>query len=73
MAEGSGAPAADRLAERLEAARALAGEQGLAGLLIGVGAELRYLTAYTALPLERLTMLVLPATGPAALVVPRLE
>ena len=35
--------------------------------------SLRWLTGYAAMPLERLTMLVLPAEGPATLVVPRLE
>ena len=34
---------------------------GLDALLIGVGAELRYLTGYLAMPLERLTLLVMPA------------
>jgi Xaa-Pro aminopeptidase len=42
-------------------------------LLLSVGADLPYLTGYEAMPLERLTMLVLPATGDAHLVVPRLE
>jgi Xaa-Pro aminopeptidase len=42
-------------------------------LLIGVGADLVYLTGYTAMPLERLTMLVLGRGGPAVLVAPRLE
>jgi Xaa-Pro aminopeptidase len=60
-------------AERLGRARAGAADRGVAGLLIGVGADLRYLTGYAAMPLERLTMLVLPADGPATLVAPRLE
>nr|MBA3235329.1 M24 family metallopeptidase [Chloroflexota bacterium] len=38
-----------------------------------VGADLRYLTGYPAMPLERLTMLVIPAAGSASLVAPRLE
>src|SRR4051812_27525293 len=42
-------------------------------LLLSVGADLPYLTGYEAMPLERLTMLVLPAVGDAHLVVPRLE
>jgi Xaa-Pro aminopeptidase len=42
-------------------------------LLIGVGADLVYLTGYIAMPLERLTMLVLPRTGTPALFAPRLE
>jgi Xaa-Pro aminopeptidase len=63
----------ERHAARLEAARRLARDAGLAGILVGVGADLRYLTGYTALPLERLTLLVLPIDGPARLIVPRLE
>ena len=42
-------------------------------LLLSVGPDLPYLTGYEAMPLERLTMLVLPVTGDARLVVPRLE
>ena len=42
-------------------------------MLVGVGADLAWLTGYHAMPLERLTMLVLPAEGRATLVVPRLE
>src|SRR4051794_39582888 len=42
-------------------------------LLLWVGPALPYLTGYEAMPLERLTMLVLPAEGDATLVVPRLE
>src|ERR1044071_6729082 len=42
-------------------------------LLLSVGPDLPYLTGYEAMPLERLTMLVLPQEGDATLVVPRLE
>jgi Xaa-Pro aminopeptidase len=42
-------------------------------LFLGVGAPLPYFTGYEAMPLERLTMLVLPQRGDATLVVPRLE
>ena len=49
-------PGAARRGARVEADRA-----GLDALLIGVGADLRYLAGYEALPLERLTLLVLPA------------
>jgi Xaa-Pro aminopeptidase len=58
---------------RLATAQAAAVSAGLSALLIPPGADLRYLTGYDALPLERLTCLVLPARGPATLVVPRLE
>lgn len=60
-------------AERLELAREAAVAAGLDALLISPGADLRYLTGYHALPLERLTCLVVPAEGDAFLVVPALE
>ena len=66
---------AERYAERLAAVRREAAAAGLDAVLIGVGAELRYLTGYAAMPLERLTMLVLPAAegSAATLIAPRLE
>lgn len=64
---------ASRFADRLAAARDLAGTAGIEAILVGVGADLRYLAGYPAMGLERLTMLVVPARGAAALVVPRLE
>jgi Xaa-Pro aminopeptidase len=42
-------------------------------VLLSVGADLPYLTGYEAMPLERLTMLVLPRHGDVRLVVARLE
>ena len=48
-------------------------ELGVDVLLLSVGPDLPYLTGYEAMPLERLTMLVLPREGDATLVVPRLE
>jgi len=65
-------PAA-RYGERIAALQALASESGLAAVVVGVGADMRYLAGYAAMPLERLTMLVVPATGPFTLVAPRLE
>ncbi|HEY7937041.1 MAG TPA: Xaa-Pro peptidase family protein [Candidatus Limnocylindrales bacterium] len=62
-----------RFAERIAEAARLSAEAGLDACLIGVGADLRYLTGYAAMPLERLTMLAVPARGSAFLVVPRLE
>ena len=62
-----------RFAERIERARAAVRARGLDALLVGVGPDLVYLAGYAALPLERLTMLVLPADGPVTLLVPRLE
>ena len=64
---------ASRFAARLAAAQDLAERAGLAAILVGVGADLRYLAGYQAMPLERLTMLVIPARGSWSLVVPRLE
>jgi Xaa-Pro aminopeptidase len=46
---------------------------GVDALLVGPGADLRYLTGYHALPLERLTLLVARADGQHTLVVPQLE
>ncbi|MGH9097223.1 MAG: aminopeptidase P family N-terminal domain-containing protein, partial [Acidimicrobiales bacterium] len=42
-------------------------------LLLSLGADLPWLTGYEAMPLERLTMLILPVTGDPVLVVPALE
>ncbi len=60
-------------ATRIERARARMRELGVDVLLLSTGADLPYLTGYEAMPLERLTMLVLPADDDAVLVVPRLE
>jgi Xaa-Pro aminopeptidase len=65
-------PAA-RYAERLARASEASGSAGLAAMLIGVGSDLRYLTGYEAMPLERLTLLVLVPGRPPFIVVPRLE
>jgi Xaa-Pro aminopeptidase len=64
---------AGRFATRLANASRLAAERDVTALLIGVGADLRYLTGYVAMALERLTMLAVPAEGSAVLVAPRLE
>ena len=42
-------------------------------LLVSVGRDLPYLSGYEAMPLERLTMLVVPKNGDVTLVVPRME
>ncbi|MFD4523823.1 M24 family metallopeptidase [Streptomyces sp. NPDC058470] len=60
-------------ADRLDEARRATARAGLDALLISPGADLRYLTGYDALPLERLTCLVLPAEGDPFLLVPALE
>ena len=64
---------ATNVAERLARAQAGLRSNGAAALLVGIGADLRYLTGYTAHALERLTMLVVPASGASTLVAPRLE
>jgi Xaa-Pro aminopeptidase len=59
--------------DRVDRVRARLAELELDAVLLSVGPDLPYLTGYEAMPLERLTMLVLPAEGDATLVVPRLE
>src|SRR3954451_13028391 len=58
--------------ERMDRVRAAMAEREVDVLLLSVGPDLPWLTGYEAMPLERLTMLVLPVDGAAALVVPRL-
>ena len=60
-------------AERLARARKEQAERGVDALLLGPSPDLEYLTGYRPPALERLTMLVLPASGEARLVVPALE
>lgn len=60
-------------ADRVARTRARMDELGVDVLLLSVGPDLPYLTGYEAMPLERLTMLVLPRDGDPRLVVPRLE
>lgn len=59
--------------DRLGLAQEATAAAGLDALLITPGADLRYLTGYQAMPLERLTCLVVPAAGDPLLVVPLLE
>ena len=66
------APTAD-LAERLRRAGRAAAAAGIDALLVTPGPDLRYLTGYDAIPLERLTCLVVPADGDPVVVVPALE
>jgi len=65
-------PIAD-LADRLARAQAATVAVGANALLITPGADLRYLTGYDAVPLERLTCLILMAEGDHVMMVPRLE
>ena len=59
--------------DRLERARTQLHAQGIDALLVGPSADLRYLVGYEALPLERLTLLVVPADGEPHLITPELE
>ncbi len=65
--------AAATFTDRLGRAADAAAAAGLDALLIGVGPDLRYLTGYEAMPLERLTMLVVVPCEGSIIVVPRLE
>ena len=73
MTPGRAGIPASRFEQRLEAARQATRDRGAGALLVGVGPQLRWLCGYAAMPLERLTMLVLPTDGPATLIAPRLE
>ncbi len=59
--------------ERLSRVRDAMRSAGVDVLLLSLGADLPWLTGYEAMPLERITMLVLPADDDATLVVPALE
>lgn len=72
-ANGAVNSAAAAFGDRLALAQAGLRSNGAAALMVGLGADLRYLTGYVAHPLERLTMLVLPVSGAPSLVAPRLE
>jgi Xaa-Pro aminopeptidase len=58
---------------RLGRVRAVMSERAVDAVLLSVGHDLPYLTGYYAMPLERLTMLVVSQRGDAVMVVPRLE
>jgi Xaa-Pro aminopeptidase len=60
-------------ARRLAAAATATAEAGVAGLVITPGYDLQYLVGSRAQTFERLTALVLPASGEPTVVVPRLE
>src|SRR5437588_1438757 len=63
----------DALAGRAARVRGRMSDLGIDALLLSLGADLPWLTGYRAMPLERLTMLVLPADADATLVVARIE
>jgi Xaa-Pro aminopeptidase len=59
--------------QRIDRVRSAMADQGVDALLLSVGPDLPWLIGYEAMPLERLTMLVVRADGPATLVIPQFE
>ncbi|MFM2437723.1 MAG: hypothetical protein RLZ55_534 [Actinomycetota bacterium] len=64
---------ASEFARRIDAAAAAAAASGIDAILIQPGSDMTYLCGYEALPLERLTCLIVPAHRDPAIVVPELE
>ena len=64
---------ADVFRDRLDRVRKRMVDQDIDVLMLSVGHDLPYLTGYLAMPLERLTMLVVPRDGEASLLIPQLE
>ena len=60
-------------AERLGRARAEMKRSGVDAMILSLGHDMPYLMGYLAMPLERLTMLVIPQEGETSLIIPRLE
>lgn len=60
-------------ADRMDRVRAAMRAAGVDVTLLSVGADLPWLTGYRAMPLERLTMLVVPVDDHPTMFVPRLE
>lgn len=60
-------------AARIAKVRAVMVAKHVDAALLSVGHDLPYLSGYFAMPLERLTMLVIPQSGEVTMVVPRLE
>lgn len=58
---------------RFERVRTQLELQGVDAVLLSVGADLPYLTGYSPMATERLTMLVIPKEGDAKMVIPTLE
>ena len=59
--------------DRLARVRDAMAVRDIDALLLSVGHDLPYLTGYTAMPLERLTMLVVPRDSAATMLIPALE
>ena len=62
-----------RYRDRLDRLAGLIEDHGFEAVLVGVGPDLEYLTGYRALPLERLTLLVVAKGMDPYIVLPRLE
>ena len=60
-------------AARIERMREALREAGIDAIMLGPSADFRYLAGYETMPMERLTMLVLPADGEARIVMPAFE
>lgn len=73
MAEQRAGTGDARYGARIAAFSEAIARADLGGALIGAGSDLRYLTGYAAMPLERLTVLVIAPGSPPFIVVPRLE
>ena len=58
------------LASRIQRVQAAMSAAGVDGLIVTPGSDLRYLTGYDAIPLERLTALVVRTTVTRRCVVP---
>jgi Xaa-Pro aminopeptidase len=59
--------------QRLDRVRTAMAADGIDALMLSVGPDMPWLIGYEAMPLERLTMLVVTADGPATLVIPQFE
>lgn len=58
---------------RMNRAREEMARTGVDAMILSLGHDMPYLMGYLAMPLERLTMLVIPQQGKASLIIPRLE
>ena len=59
--------------DRMNKVRAAMTEHDIDTVLLSIGQDMPYLSGYLAMPLERLTMLVVPRDGEATMVIPGLE
>src|SRR5689334_3843888 len=64
---------ADEYKRRLKAAQRRLGEEGLDGILLAPGPDLRYLTGFEVYAGERLVALLLPREGEARFLVPQMN